>query len=768
MDAPTLKRAANAVTMGIGGLLWLAAILFMAQTAQNSEQFSRLHPWILMINIAGLAVLVGLLATKLAQLIRDWRGHVIGSRLKARMVWIFGVLATLPILLVYFFAVQFLNRGIDSWFNVEIRRSLDDALVLSRSALEVRMREHLADSALAAEQLGMSGDAMFGLLESLRRQVGALELTVATEAGTIMAVSKGLSADIVPEDVPGEVLLQLRQGKPFVSLEPQQEGGYLIRTAVSIGRSDVGGRERLVLQGLYPVAERLGALADTVQAAYQQFGEKDYLRQPLKASFILTLTVVLLLSLLAAWYGAIFTAQRLVQPIQDLVQGTRAVAQGDLDTKLPLTSHDEMGFLVHSFNDMTKRLRRAREDQRRAQQAAETERANLAVILARLSTGVISLEHDWRVRTVNRAASMILGVDLETRVGTTFDGSSAEPQALLRQFAEACRQRSAGGADEWREQFTFHAATGRRILMCACTPLPAEGDEPGGYVLVFDDITVMLRAQREAAWGEVARRLAHEIKNPLTPIRLSAERMRHRLLPTMSDPRDAQMLERATETIIQQVEAMKEMVNAFSEYARAPRLEMASVELNRMVTEVADLYQAQGAMRGLRLDVVLDPSLGTVVADAGRLRQLLNNLITNAVEALEGQGQGQGQGQGTISVSTRRALRGETEVAEIAVEDDGPGFQREMIGQVFDPYVTTKAKGTGLGLAIVRKIVEEHGGHIEAGNRATGGARVCVDLPLADPATANGRPGTGGTTAQSTTNNDTRGRGTFEPRRERA
>jgi nitrogen fixation/metabolism regulation signal transduction histidine kinase len=744
MDAPTLKRSASALTVGIGGLLWLAAILFMAQTAQNSEQFSRLHPWILMVNIAGLAVLVGLLATKLAQLIRDWRGHVIGSRLKARMVWIFGVLATLPILLVYFFAVQFLNRGIDSWFTVEIRRSLDDALVLSRSALEVRMREHLADSQMIADELGTSARAMPGMLETYRRQVGATELTIATQGGALVVVSKGLSGEIVPEAVPDEVLLQVRQGQPFVSLEPQQEGGYLIRTAVPIV-PDAPGQERYVLQGLYPVAERLGALADTVQAAYQQFGEKDYLRQPLKASFILTLTVVLLLSLLAAWYGAIFTAQRLVQPIQDLVQGTRAVAQGDLDTKLPLTSHDEMGFLVHSFNDMTKRLRRAREESRRAQQAAETERANLAVILARLSTGVISLERDWGIRTANRAASMILGEELEQRVGTGFDAIGNEPQGIARQFAEACRQRFEAGATEWREQFTFQTGTGRRILMCACTPLPGEGDEPGGYVLVFDDITVMLQAQREAAWGEVARRLAHEIKNPLTPIRLSAERMRHRLLPAMRDPKDAQMLERATETIVQQVEAMKEMVNAFSEYARAPRVEMNTVDLNRMVTEVTDLYRAQGAMRNVRFKVELDPAIESVVADPGRLRQLLNNLITNAVEALEG------QGQGSIGVTTRRALRGETEIVEIAVEDDGPGFQREMIGQVFDPYVTTKAKGTGLGLAIVRKIVEEHGGHIEADNRASGGARVCVDLPVHEAGSDGAR-----------------GRGTFEPRRERA
>ena len=723
MVTPTLSRAASMVVIGLGGLLWLAAILFMVQTAQHSEQFSRLHPWILMINVAGLVVLVGLLFTKLAQLVRDWRGHVIGSRLKARMVWIFGVLATLPILLVYFFAVQFLNRGIDSWFNVEIRQSLDDALVLSRSALETRMREHLAATEVIADRLASAGGTPGALLEELRRQAGALEITVATDHGAIVAVGKGLSSDIVPEDVPDEVLLQVRQGRPFVSLEPQASGGYVVRTAVPLGES-APGRSRLVVQAIYPVAERIAALADTLQAAYQQFGEKDYLRRPLKASFILTLTVVLLLSLLAAWYGAIFTAQKLVQPIQDLVKGTRAVAQGDLDTRLPLTSHDEMGFLVHSFNDMTKRLRRAREDQQLAQQAAETERANLAIILARLSTGVVSLEPDLRVRTANRAATTFLGDDLEACVGRDLAGLG-EPDSLLRQFAEACRTRIAAGDLEWREQFTFQAGMSRRILMCACTPLPGEGEgePPAGFVLVFDDITVMLQAQREAAWGEVARRLAHEIKNPLTPIRLSAERMRHKLLPSMNE-KDAQLLDRGTETIVQQVEAMKEMVNAFSEYARAPRFEMADVNLNQLVTEVTDLYRAQVAGRGVRLEVQLEPAVSSLVADRGRLRQLLHNLLTNAVEALEGHADGE------IRVATRLAERNGEEVVEIAVEDNGHGFQRELIGQVFDPYVTTKPRGTGLGLAIVRKIVEEHGGHVEADNRAGGGARVRVELPL--------------------------------------
>ena len=297
------------------------------------------------------------------------------------------------------------------------------------------------------------------------------------------------------------------------------------------------------------------------------------------------------------------------------------------------------------------------------------------------------------------------------------------PDSLVAQFVEAAHGRLEAGDVEWREQLTLRAGSGRRVVMCACTPLPGEGDAPGGYVLVFDDITAMLQAQREAAWGEVARRLAHEIKNPLTPIRLSAERMRLKLMPSMNE-KDAQLLDRGTETIVQQVEAMKEMVNAFSEYARAPRVEMAPLGLNKLVTEVTDLYRAQLAGRGVRLRVGLDPELGTLVADQGRLRQLLNNLLTNAVEALEGHADGE------ISVETRLARRDEVETAEVIVEDNGPGFPRELIAQVFDPYVTTKARGTGLGLAIVRKIVEEHGGTILADNRPEGGARVRIGLPL--------------------------------------
>jgi nitrogen fixation/metabolism regulation signal transduction histidine kinase len=369
---------------------------------------------------------------------------------------------------------------------------------------------------------------------------------------------------------------------------------------------------------------------------------------------------------------------------------------------------------------MTKRLARAREDTHRSQQAVEAERANLEVILARLSTGVISLEPDRSVRTANRAAGAIFGIDLENSLRQQF-ATAGGGSLLFQKFAAACITRLDAGQSEWREQLWLQVDSTRRVLMCTCTPLPGEDPHPGGCVIVFDDLTALLQAQRDAAWGEVARRLAHEIKNPLTPIQLSAERIRRKLMGSMN-PAEAQMLDRATHTIVQQVEAMKEMVNAFSEYARAPEMDLSRFDLNQLIAEVAELYRAQGPHR--RPQLKLDPALTEIEADRVRLRQIIHNLLANSIEALEGVEQGQ------IRVETRRCERAGTAFAEICVEDNGPGFKLDVIGQIFEPYVTTKQKGTGLGLAIVKKIVEEHGGKIEADNAPAGGARVRIELPL--------------------------------------
>src|SRR6202167_3445788 len=727
MDAAAVIRKYGATVLGsIGVALWLAALYLLASAAQNSAEFDRWLPWILLINISGLLTLFVLLAGKLTQLVREYRRHAPGSRLNGRTVAIFSALAVAPILVVYYFSLQFINRGIDSWFELEVSQGLKDTRELSHAALEVRVREFLQHTQVVAHTLSTSSDLeLIGALDRERRESTALEFTIVGAQAQILATSSDQPMDTLPVPATDEMMLQLRRGRPYVSLDTDSVGGYLIRAAAPLDARSGGAR---VLIALYPVPQQLSQLADTVQRSYTQYANLVQLRGPLKSTFVLILTFVVLMSLIAAVYGAFFAAQRLVQPVQDLIAGTRAVAKGNYDTKLPLPSRDELGFLVTSFNDMTKRLGRAREETRRSQQAVEAERAGLAVILARLSTGVVSLESDLTVRTANQAASAILGIDLEAAVGKRFDESISDT-TLFTQFLAAFKSHLGVEDLDWRSQVELVSDAGKRVLMCACTALPNDLGGAPGVVLVFDDITTLLQAQRDAAWGEVARRLAHEIKNPLTPIQLSAERMRRKFLGQMN-AQDAQILERATHTIVAQVDAMKQMVNAFSEYARAPDMQFSQFDLNQLVTEVVDLYRVQDSATELKL--MLDPHMPNISADRGRIRQILNNLVTNSLEALEG------KAGARIAIETQVAEDGPKQVAVIMVADNGPGFQRDLVGTVFDPYVTSKPKGTGLGLAIVKKIVEEHGGRIEADNQRAGGARVRILLPLGDGARSMG------------------------------
>jgi nitrogen fixation/metabolism regulation signal transduction histidine kinase len=729
MDAAAMIRKYGATVLGsIGVALWLAALYLLASAAQNSAEFDKWLPWILLINISGLLTLFVLLAGKLWELVRDYRRHVPGSRLKGRTVAIFSALAVAPILVVYYFSLQFINRGIDSWFELEVSQGLKDTRELSHAALEVRVREFLQHTQVVAHTLSASSDLeLIGTLDRERRESTALEFTIVGSQAQILATSSDRPMDTLPVPATDEMMLQLRRGRPYVSLDTDSVGGYLIRAAAPLDAGSGGAR---VLIALYPVPQQLSQLADTVQRSYTQYANLVQLRRPLKSTFVLILSFVVLMSLIAAVYGAFFAAQRLVQPVQDLIAGTRAVAKGNYDTKLPLPGRDELGFLVTSFNDMTKRLARAREETRRSQQTVEAERAGLAVILARLSTGVVSLEADLTVRTANQAASAILGIDLEAAVGKRFDESISDT-TLFTQFLTALKSHLGAEDLDWREQLELLSDSGKRVLVCACTALPNDLGGAPGVVLVFDDITTLVQAQRDAAWGEVARRLAHEIKNPLTPIQLSAERMRRKFLGSMN-AQDAQILERATHTIVAQVDAMKQMVNAFSEYARAPDMHFSRFDLNQLITEVVDLYRVQDSSADLKL--LLDAHLPAISADRMRIRQILNNLVTNSLEALEG------RPDACIEIETHVAEEGPKQVASVAivVTDNGPGFQRDLIGTVFDPYVTSKPKGTGLGLAIVKKIVEEHGGRIEADNPRSGGARVRILLPLSDSARSMG------------------------------
>src|SRR5580658_5686272 len=726
---PRGMRWVAVAQMVLWAAIGLGAFLLLDKSVENSAQFDSMKVSILAVDACAVIVLVVLLVRRLWRLVRDYRAHVPGSRLTARTVGIFGALVIAPLLIVYLSSLEFINRGIDSWFTVEVKQGLSDALGLSRAALELRMREYSERTVALAGTLARTapGDVQ-ARLDAARRASEAQEVVLFAPHGNVLAASLENPLENLPAAPPPDLVQQIGQRLPYVSLEPQADG-YLIRTAAPLPDSG-GGRDPRFLVATYVVPRQLSALSEAVQKSYSQYGELAAEREVLKGSFRLTLTLVLLLAMLAAIYGAIYSAQRLIKPVQDLIAGTRAVGKGDFATRLALPSRDELGYLVHSFNDMTKRLRRAREEAWRSQEAVERERGRLAVILARLSTGVLAVDRELMVRIANEAAGQIMGLDLTQATGSSLSQLAAG-QERFSQFVAALVVRFAAGREEWREQIDLDGGSGRRVLMCACTPLGVEGVEgtERGYVIVFDDITALLQAQRDAAWGEVARRLAHEIKNPLTPIQLSAERMRRKFLATMGKE-DAELLQRSTDTIVQQVETMKQMVNAFSEYARAPDMKVTGFSLNELVAEVVELYRLPESRVQIRLD--LDPQLGVIEADRGRVRQILNNLLVNALEALEGydlRGKTADRStattgtRGIVDISTRlRAQSAEWAHGVVTVCDNGPGFPRELIGRVFDPYVTSKPRGTGLGLAIVKKIVEEHGGRIDAENRPEGGA----------------------------------------------
>ena len=711
--------------MGAAGVtLVLVALFLLTQTVQRSDDFDRLQGIILAVNVAGGIILVLILIGNLWRLLHEYRENVPGAKLKARMVGMFVGLAVLPLIVVFYFSIQFINRGIDSWFNVQVEEGLDNALALSRAAIEFRKRQNLYATSQAAQKLATVPDIQLVFeLSMLRRESGASEMTIYGDNNRVLAISSDTAATL-PRPLTEEVSLQMRQDRPYVSLEPLNTGSSEIRTAVAFTYRGNRFRESRTLLAHFPVDERLGNMINSVENSYSEYQQLVFFREDLKDLLTVTLTFVLLLSLLAAIYGAFVLSRRLVAPIQDLVAGTRAVAMGDFDTQLPTPTRDEIGFLISSFNDMTQRLATARREATLSQALVEAERTNLEVILARLSTGVLALESDLKIRTANQAAGSILGADIENRVGESLR-DVAKGMPLLEQFVDVACVHLDAGETEWREQIVLRGEVGRRVLTCACTTLPGDEDNAAGYVIVFDDITALLQAQRDAAWGEVARRLAHEIKNPLTPIQLSAERMRRKYLNTM-DEEEAQVLDRATHTIVQQVEAMKEMVNAFSDYARAPDMDISCFDLDKLAHEIVDLYRAQES--DVEIILTSDPTMPLVDGDMGRVRQILHNLIRNAVEALEG------TSDGRIDVQVAAAEIDEIEMVQIRVEDNGPGFETGTVSQIFDPYVTTKPKGTGLGLAIVKKLVEEHVGTIRAKNRSDGGAMISIRLPLNEAA----------------------------------
>lgn len=695
-------------------VLLLGSISLMSSATEDSAHFGEVYSLLLVVNAVGLALLAGLIGWNLLRLLAQVRRREAGARLTVRMVAIFVLLSLTPVLVVYYFSLQTLHRGIESWFDLRIESALDNALELGKASLGMRMREQLRLTENMADSLATLDDASLVLQLAMALDMsGASELTVVDAGGAIIASTSVDPSRLVPTAVDDSIIIQVRQSQTYVGLDPVGESGLNVRAVAELPGAGVG-RENRYLHALFPVTERINSLAQSVQEAYAKYRELAYLREPLKFSFTLTLSLVLLLSVFAAAWSALFSARRMVAPLQGLAAATHAVADGDYETRLDRASDDELGFLVASFNDMTRRLRAARDETRLSQTQVEGQRAYLEAVLARMSSGVITIDDDARVVTANHAAAQILGIEGRALEGIVLGALTADTPHL-GPLLEAIEAERRPGNDDWRTEVHLFGPSGRQVLVCRGTALHGEAQQAAGHVVVFDDLTALIQAERNAAWGEVARRLAHEIKNPLTPIQLSAERLRHKYLARM-DAEEGAMLDRLTRTIVNQVEAMKEMVNAFSAYARSPQSQPRPVELNALVLDVSALYgETQVCTR-------LGAALPNIQADPDRLRQLLHNLIKNALEARTE--------DDTRPVEIVTRLGGDRERSvELRVRDHGPGIPDALLDSLFEPYVTSKPRGTGLGLAIVKKIAEEHGGMVTATNEEDGGATLCLRLP---------------------------------------
>jgi len=721
MSFTLLKRLTSGpISAAVLSVLLLLSLYIMSGATEDSASFNRQYVLLLVSILVGLVMLIAMIAANVIRLYRRYKAGEPGSLLTTRLLVVFVIIAVIPVSIVYYFSVDFLHRGIDSWFDVRIEKALDDSLELSRSTLDSRLRDLLRSSEQLAVEVADESEASAILrLDDLRVRSGASEMTLFDGNNIVASSSAGDKIVINPNRPDEAIFSDISRGQNYAGLDPIAGAGLQIRIVVRVPliQADLGVRS---LQALYPVTARQKELADSVQEAFSTYNELVYLRSPLKYSFTLILTLALLLSILSAVWAAFYTARKLVAPISDLAKGTAAVASGDYSKRLPLPVNDELGFLVQSFNQMTRRIERARNDAELSRHKVDEQQSYQACVLSNLSSGVITLDAKQCLQTFNEAASRILAVDLEPLYGKSIK-DLATLHASLGRFVEIMLEQLAKHK-QWREEITLFGASGRQILVCRGVPMSGALEASGDTLIVFEDVTTLVQAQRNAAWGEVARRLAHEIKNPLTPIQLSAERLRHKYLDSM-DKESAEVLDKSTHTIVQQVEAMKEMVNAFSEYARAPQIKLEALNLNVLIDEVLDLYRDEDS--GLQLNVSLDPVMPHVEADEGRLRQLLHNLIKNAIEAMRDETK-----HPEISVRTLCMQESKCRYVELRIDDNGPGWSCEVQSELFEPYVTSKQGGTGLGLAIVKKIVEEHGGMVVAEDGPKGGASIVVRLPV--------------------------------------
>jgi len=727
-----------------GAALVLAFVLSFSTAGGGF--YERHFVWLFWINVAVAALLllvIGLAALRLA--VRMRRGKF-GSRLLIKLAGIFAVVGLLPGLVIYTVSYQFVSRSIEAWFDVKVAGALDAGLALGKTTLDALVADVNAKTRIAAERLADSRDGPAPLtLERLREQLGARDVTLIGANGQVLAMAGGISA--TPPERPGPLLL--RQAR-LTGVASQVEGldeeaiatgdtmATRVRALARLPNSDLhlSPADDRFLMVVQPVPRVVAVNALAVQAAYSEYQQRALARDSLGRMYIGTLTLALILSVFGSVLLAIVLGNQLARPLLLLADGVRQVAAGDLKPKPVFASTDELGGLTRSFAEMTAQLADAKLQVERGVAQLEGARTRLQTILDTLTAGVIVFDREGRIDTVNPGATRILRLPLAAWRGRTL---SELPE--LEAFAASVDQRyellatspEAGERDHWQDAFELGRGDGNTLtLLVRGAPLPGEQ-----RLMVFDDITEVVSAQRSAAWAEVARRLAHEIKNPLTPIQLSAERLQFKLENKLEGS-DQALLLRSVATIVNQVHAMQRLVNEFRDYARLPAAQMKPLDLNALAAEVLALY-GQAHDRG-QLDARLAPALPRIMGDATQLRQVIHNLVQNALDAVADRPDGHVE----LGTSAARGEHGELRAVRLTVLDNGPGFPDKVLKRAFEPYVTTKAKGTGLGLAVVKKIADEHGARLRAANVHEGeqpdapvtGARVSLSFSTFAPGPA--------------------------------
>ncbi|HMC13275.1 MAG TPA: ATP-binding protein [Gallionellaceae bacterium] len=695
-------------------VLGVLLLYLLSSASANSDLF--LHNYYGLLAIAGgLALLLTLLVGyQLWQLINKIRNRVFGAKLTLRLALFFSLIAILPGVLVYAVSVQFLDKSIESWFDVRVEKALEGSLNLGRGALENSLAELSRKGRFIALLLAEKSPEQYD--STLRRLVdeGATqEVSLFNKEGKLLAFATRLPGSAAP-DIPDATLFRetIKEGV-YSFVDAESDKRLELRVLVLLTPAHLMASEVHILQFTEPVPKQISEDEETVQSVYRDYQQRTLSRLGLKRLYGITLTLSLLIVLLSAVSAAFFISNRMSAPLAALAEGTRAVAQGDFSRLHPIKSSDELGMLTVLFNRMTSQLSEAKDMSEQRQRQVENARTYLESVLGHLSSGVLATDEQFRLRSINKSAAQILGVPLSEMLGKSLPEIVAQ-YPLLRTFVDTIEQAFAESTSaEWQRQIERLGRNGMQVLLVRGTWLSTAAES--GCVIVFDDITHLLQAERQAAWGEVARRLAHEIKNPLTPIQLSAERLQHKLSEKLAEG-DAQLLQRATKTIVSQVSALKNMVVEFADYARAPSPKMVAVDMHQLLYEVLGLYEAAH----IPVTLHLDAAQFLVKGDATRLRQVVHNLLQNAQDALQEE-------------NNPKILLGSSNqggVLQLWVQDNGQGFPQDMLARAFDPYVTTKLKGTGLGLAIVKKIIEEHGGGIEIKNIVPNGTRVSFTLPL--------------------------------------